>query len=166
MGDPGAVFKAYDIRGIVPDELDPELGRAIGIAVARFLRPERLLVVRDMRPSGVPLCEAFADGARSEGTTVVDLGMASTDFLYFASGRLDAPGAMFGLAQPRRLQRDQTLPFGGPAHRKGHRSPRDPAADDGDPGGATVTSVDAASAARAPGPSLGLRAPCALLRGP
>ncbi len=95
MGDPGAVFKAYDIRGIVPDELDPELCRAIGIAVARFLRPERLLVVRDMRPSGVPLCEAFADGARSEGTTVVDLGMASTDFLYFASGRLDAPGAMF-----------------------------------------------------------------------
>src|SRR5579875_1595602 len=95
MGDPGAVFKAYDIRGIVPDELDPELCRAIGIAVARFLRPERLLVVRDMRPSGVPLCEAFADGARSEGTTVVDLGLASTDLLYFASGRLDAPGAMF-----------------------------------------------------------------------
>jgi phosphomannomutase len=95
MGDPRGVFKAYDIRGTVPDQLDADLCRAIGSAVARFTGAERLLVVRDMRPSGVELSEAFSDGARALGTTIVDLGMASTDFLYFAAGTLDAPGAMF-----------------------------------------------------------------------
>ena len=95
MGDPKGVFKAYDVRGTVPDQLDAELCRAIGSAVARFTGADRLLIVRDMRPSGVELAGAFADGARSIGTRVTDLGMASTDFLYFASGTLDAPGAMF-----------------------------------------------------------------------
>jgi phosphomannomutase len=95
MAVTGDVFKAYDIRGTVPDQLDADLCRAVGRAVARFARAPRLLVVRDMRPSGVELAAAFAEGVRAEGTTVVDLGMASTDFLYFASGRLDAPGAMF-----------------------------------------------------------------------
>ncbi len=79
----------------MPDQLDAELCRAIGTAVARYTKAPRLLVVRDMRPSGAELSAAFADGARAEGTAVTDLGMASTDFLYFASGRLDAPGAMF-----------------------------------------------------------------------
>ncbi len=95
MGDPDAVFKAYDVRGTYPDQLDAELCRAVGSAVARFTGAERLLVVRDMRPSGVELSAAFAEGARSMGTRVTDLGMASTDFLYFASGTLDSPGAMF-----------------------------------------------------------------------
>ena len=95
MGDPAQVFKAYDIRGTVPDQLDAPMCRAIGAAVARFTKAPRLLVARDMRPSGVELSEAFAEGARAEGTAVTDLGMASTDFLYFASGHLDAPGAMF-----------------------------------------------------------------------
>ncbi len=95
MGDPSAVFKAYDIRGTVPDQLDAELCRAIGAAVARFTGTPRIVMARDMRPSGVELSAAFADGARSEGTAVTDLGMASTDFLYFASGHLDSPGAMF-----------------------------------------------------------------------
>jgi phosphomannomutase len=95
MGAPGDVFKAYDIRGTVPDQLDADLCRAVGAATARFTKAPRILVVRDMRPSGVELSAAFADGVRAEGTAVVDLGMASTDFLYFASGRLDAPGAMF-----------------------------------------------------------------------
>jgi phosphomannomutase len=95
MGKTTDVFKAYDIRGTVPDQLDAPMCRAIGGAVARFTGAKRLLVVRDMRPSGVELAEAFAEGARVEGTAVTDLGMASTDFLYFASGRLDAPGAMF-----------------------------------------------------------------------
>jgi phosphomannomutase len=95
MGDPKGVFKAYDIRGTVPDQLDSDLCRAIGSAVARFTGADRLLVVRDMRPSGVELSKAFSYGARALGTTVVDLGMASTDFLYFAAGTLDAPGAMF-----------------------------------------------------------------------
>jgi phosphomannomutase len=89
------VFKAYDVRGIVPDELDPVKLRAIGVAVARFIDAPRLLVARDMRESGVELSEAFALGVRSEGIAVCDLGLASTDLLYFAAGSLDAPGAMF-----------------------------------------------------------------------
>ena len=89
------VFKAYDIRGIVPDELNALQFRAIGVAVARFTGAPVILVARDMRESGVELSEAFALGARSEGADVVDLGLASTDLLYFAAGSLDAPGAMF-----------------------------------------------------------------------
>ncbi len=95
MGATGDVFKAYDIRGTVPDQLDATMCRAIGGAVARFTGAARLLVARDMRPSGVELAAAFAEGARAQGTAVTDLGMGSTDFLYFASGHLDAPGAMF-----------------------------------------------------------------------
>ena len=89
------VFKAYDIRGVVPDELDADKFRAIGVAVAQFTGGPCLLVARDMRESGVELARAFAEGARSVGVTVIDLGLASTDLLYFAAGSLDAPGAMF-----------------------------------------------------------------------
>jgi phosphomannomutase len=89
------VFKAYDIRGLVPEELNAQKFRAIGMAVARFTGAPTLLVARDMRESGVELARAFADGARSEGAAVTDLGLASTDLLYFAAGSLDAPGAMF-----------------------------------------------------------------------
>lgn len=95
-----AVFKAYDVRGTVPDQLDAELCRAVGAAFARFALDEgghcrRILVARDMRDSGVELSGAFADGVASQGIDVVDLGLASTDLIYFASGTLDAPGAMF-----------------------------------------------------------------------
>jgi len=89
------VFKAYDIRGVVPDQLNADQFRAIGEAVARFAGVARVLVARDMRESGVELSAAFADGARSQGVGVVDLGLCSTDMLYYASGKLDAPGAMF-----------------------------------------------------------------------
>ena len=89
------VFKAYDIRGVVPDELNALQFRAIGVAVARFTGAPTILVARDMRDSGVVLSEAFALGARSEGAHVIDLGLASTDLLYYAAGSLDAPGAMF-----------------------------------------------------------------------
>jgi phosphomannomutase len=89
------VFKAYDIRGLVPDQLNAEQFRAIGMAMARFTGAPTILVARDMRESGVELSAAFADGVRSEGTAVIDLGLASTDLLYFAAGSLDAPGAMF-----------------------------------------------------------------------
>ena len=89
------IFKAYDIRGVVPDELDAGLARVIGAAFARFTGASRLLVARDMRESGVALVNAFVAGAVSQGVDVVDLGLASTDLLYFASGSLDAPGAMF-----------------------------------------------------------------------
>src|SRR6202521_5787353 len=90
-----SVFKAYDIRGVVPDELNADQFRAIGMAVARFTGGPELLVARDMRESGIELSRSFAEGARSEGVAVTDLGLASTDLLYFAAGRLDAPGAMF-----------------------------------------------------------------------
>src|SRR5256714_5365450 len=96
MGDFEAVFKAYDIRGVVPDQLDAPMCRRIGAAFARFAdAAPRVLIARDMRPSGVDLCAAFGDGVRSQGVDVVDLGMASTDLIYYAAGRLDSPGAMF-----------------------------------------------------------------------
>ncbi len=89
------VFKAYDVRGTVPDQLDADMCRSIGRAFARFAGTPEVLVARDMRASGVELSAAFSEGVRAEGAMVTDLGMASTDFLYFASGHLDAPGAMF-----------------------------------------------------------------------
>ncbi|MEY2461241.1 MAG: phosphomannomutase [Acidimicrobiaceae bacterium] len=95
MGDFDAVFKAYDIRGVVPDQLDAPMCRNIGAAFARFAGAPRVLIARDMRPSGVDLSAAFAEGVRSQGVDVVDLGMASTDLIYYAAGRLDSPGAMF-----------------------------------------------------------------------
>src|SRR5437588_12921008 len=95
MGSLNGIFKAYDIRGLVPDQLDADAARSIGWAFARFAEASRILIARDMRPSGEALSEAFADGAMSAGVDVVDLGLASTDLLYFASGHLDAPGAMF-----------------------------------------------------------------------
>jgi phosphomannomutase len=95
MGDLDTVFKAYDIRGTVPDQLDADMCRAIGWAFATFARSDRVVVARDMRESGVGLSEAFSEGVRSTGAGVVDIGLSSTDLLYFASGRLDLPGAMF-----------------------------------------------------------------------
>jgi phosphomannomutase len=89
-----AIFKAYDVRGTVPDQLDAPTCRAVGSAFATFAKAPRICVARDMRPSGEALAAAFSEGARACGTEVVDLGMGSTDFLYFASGHLDCPGAM------------------------------------------------------------------------
>ncbi|MDQ1439435.1 MAG: phosphomannomutase [Acidimicrobiaceae bacterium] len=90
-----AIFKAYDVRGTYPDQLDEDVARRIGAAFARFARSERIILARDMRPSGVSLTKAFAEGATGQGVDVIDLGLASTDLLYFAAGKLDAPGAMF-----------------------------------------------------------------------
>jgi phosphomannomutase len=95
MAEIDVVFKAYDIRGTVPDQLDAELCRRIGAAFAAFAAAPRVLLARDMRPSGVELADAFALGVQSQGVDVIDLGLASTDLVYFAAGRLDAPGAMF-----------------------------------------------------------------------
>ncbi|MGH9103536.1 MAG: phosphomannomutase/phosphoglucomutase [Acidimicrobiales bacterium] len=91
---PSAVFKAYDLRGVVPDELDARLSAAVGDAFVRWSGARRVVVARDMRASGVELAGAFTEGATRAGADVVDIGLASTDMLYFASGRLDAPGAM------------------------------------------------------------------------
>src|SRR5690606_10039639 len=66
-----------------------------GVAFAHFVDADRILVARDMRPSGEELVDAFARGVMEQGVGVVDLGLASTDMLYFAAGSLDAPGAMF-----------------------------------------------------------------------
>jgi phosphomannomutase len=92
------IFKAYDVRGVVPDQLDAATCEAIGAAFARFAveQPgpsDAIVVARDMRPSGVELADAFSRGIQSQGVDVVDIGLASTDMLFFASGRLDAPGA-------------------------------------------------------------------------
>ena len=103
MSELEPIFKAYDVRGVVPEQFDARIARAIGIGFARFATSDagdgpkvtRVLVARDMRPSGVEMVAAFADGIRSTGLDVVDLGLASTDLLYFAAGSLDAPGAMF-----------------------------------------------------------------------
>jgi phosphomannomutase len=91
------VVKAYDIRGLVGDQLDAELVRRLGAATARTLvEPDGKLVVgRDMRPSSPKLVDAFVEGVNAQGVDVVDIGLASTDQLYFASGTLDAAGAMF-----------------------------------------------------------------------
>ncbi len=90
-----SIFKAYDIRGVVPDQLDAELARAVGAAFARFTGAPRILVGRDMRPSGVELTGAFSEGATSQGADVVLLGLISTDLAYYAAGSQDAPAAMF-----------------------------------------------------------------------
>jgi phosphomannomutase len=93
--DLSAIVKAYDVRGLVPDQLDEEVARAVGAAFARFTGAASVVTARDMRDSSVPLAAAFAEGATSQGADVLDAGLGSTDLLYFASGSLGLPGAMF-----------------------------------------------------------------------
>jgi len=93
------IIKAYDIRGLVKDEITPDFSFSLGIAFAKFLEYERepatIVVGEDMRPSSPLLAEAFSDGATSQGMDVIRIGLASTDLLYFASGKLNLPGIMF-----------------------------------------------------------------------
>lgn len=95
MPDLDAVVKAYDVRGTVPDQFDESLARAFGVAFVQFTKASSVVVAHDMRPSGPGLVSAFQDGATSCGASVVNLGLASTDLLYYASGILNLPGAMF-----------------------------------------------------------------------
>lgn len=90
-----AIVKAYDIRGTVPDQLDADVAHALGVAFASFAKAPHLIVAHDMRPSGPELVDAFARGVMEQGVDVVLLGLGSTDLLYYAAGKLDAPGAMF-----------------------------------------------------------------------
>ena len=90
-----SIVKAYDIRGVVPDQLDEQVARAVGAAFARVTGAERIVTARDMRESSAPLAAAFAEGATAQGADVLDAGLGSTDLLYFAAGSLDLPGAMF-----------------------------------------------------------------------
>jgi len=94
-----AIFKAYDIRGLVDNEITPDFTFSTGVAFARFLQLERepatVVIGEDMRPSSPVLADAFSAGVTSQGMDVTRIGLASTDMLYFASGKLNLPGAMF-----------------------------------------------------------------------
>jgi phosphomannomutase len=94
-----SIFKAYDIRGLVDKELTPDFAFATGVAFARFLEMERepgtVVIGEDMRPSSPTLATAFSAGVTSQGLDVIRIGLASTDMLYFAAGKLNLPGAMF-----------------------------------------------------------------------
>lgn len=90
-----SVFKAYDVRGLVPQQVDEELARATGAAFVQVLGATEIVVGHDMRPSSPGMAGAFADGATRAGADVTMIGLASTDQLYFASGHLERPGAMF-----------------------------------------------------------------------
>ncbi|MCU0300729.1 MAG: phosphomannomutase/phosphoglucomutase [Candidatus Nanopelagicales bacterium] len=102
MPDLTQIIKAYDVRGVYPDQLDAELAERVGAAFVQVVGARRadggagaIVVARDMRPSGPQLVAAFCRGATGQGVDVVDVGLASTDGLYFAAGHLDLPGAMF-----------------------------------------------------------------------
>ncbi|MHA3700990.1 phosphomannomutase/phosphoglucomutase [Jatrophihabitans sp. YIM 134969] len=99
MIDLATIVKAYDVRGVVPDQLDADVARAIGAAFVDVVLADaptrRIVVARDMRPSGPDLVAAFAAGATLRGADVVDVGLGSTDLLYYASGAMQLPGAMF-----------------------------------------------------------------------
>ncbi|KMS65898.1 phosphomannomutase/phosphoglucomutase [Prauserella rugosa] len=97
MSDLSAIVKAYDIRGVVGEQLDEGLVRDFGAAFALLIKPDSPSVVigHDMRDSSPGLASAFAEGVTSQGLDVVSIGLASTDELYFASGKLAMPGAMF-----------------------------------------------------------------------
>ncbi|MDG3008802.1 phosphomannomutase/phosphoglucomutase [Rhodococcus sp. D2-41] len=93
-----AVIKAYDVRGVVGEQIDEQFVREVGGAFARLMRAEsatRIAIGHDMRSSSPTLARAFADGIVGQGLDVVLIGLASTDQLYFASGLLVCPGAMF-----------------------------------------------------------------------
>ncbi|MFC7447555.1 phosphomannomutase/phosphoglucomutase [Rhodococcus daqingensis] len=95
-----AVIKAYDVRGVVGEQIDVDFVRDVGGAFARLVRDvenpaDRVVIGHDMRDSSPELANAFADGVTAQGLDVVLIGLASTDQLYFASGLLDCPGAMF-----------------------------------------------------------------------
>lgn len=116
--DLAKIFKAYDIRGVYPDELDEDAAARIGLGFVRFTGASRIVVGRDMRASSPALAAAFAHGARAGGARVVDVGEVSTDALYFASGRLDVPGVMITASHnPARYNglkpcREQAAPIG------------------------------------------------------
>ncbi len=95
MRDLSKIVKAYDIRGLVPEEIDEDLARTAGAAFVRLTGASSIVTAHDMRASSGPLSAAFAEGATAQGADVVEAGLASTDMLYFASGSLDMPGAMF-----------------------------------------------------------------------
>jgi phosphomannomutase len=93
--DLDAIFKAYDVRGVYPDQIDEEVAHRAGRAMVELTGAKRILVARDMRASSEPLSTAFISGVMTAGADVADMGLASTDMVYYASGKLDLPGAVF-----------------------------------------------------------------------
>jgi phosphomannomutase len=93
--DLSAIFKAYDVRGVYPDQLDDDIARAAGAAFVRVLDAKTVITAYDMRPHSKTLAAAFGEGATSQGADVIDAGLGPTDLIYYASGSLDLPGAVF-----------------------------------------------------------------------
>ncbi len=93
--DLSRIFKAYDVRGVYPDDINETVAERLGAAFAAFVKAPKVIVGRDMRLSSPALAAAFIQGVTGQGTGVIDVGEVSSDALYFASGKLDAPGAMF-----------------------------------------------------------------------
>jgi phosphomannomutase len=114
------IFKAYDIRGTYPDQIDEQDARAIGRAFVAYLKPARIAVGRDMRLSSPALASAFIDGATSQGADVVDYGMIPTDLLYFAVAKdgLDGGAQITASHNPKqyngmKMVRQQAFPLSG-----------------------------------------------------
>ncbi|MFF5345631.1 phosphomannomutase/phosphoglucomutase [Streptomyces althioticus] len=93
--DLSQIVKAYDVRGVVPDQWDEALAELFGAAFVRVTSATAVVTGHDMRPSSPGLSAAFARGAAGQGADVTEIGLCSTDQLYYASGALDLPGAMF-----------------------------------------------------------------------
>src|SRR5258708_35415268 len=136
MLDP-KVFKAYDVRGIYPEEIDDEGAYAIGRAFVRQFEPRRIAVGRDMRLSSPAVAEAVVRGATEEGAEVLELGLVGTEMVYFAVGELELDGGIMVTAShnPKeytgmKIVRRGALPVGGESgllgvrHKAGAR--RDP----------------------------------------
>ena len=94
MGDLASIFKAYDIRGVVPDQLDESVAEAVGAAFAKVTGATTILTVHDMRSSSGPLADALGRGAAAQGANVLAAGLGPTDMVYYGSGDLGIPGAM------------------------------------------------------------------------
>lgn len=90
-----SIIKSYDIRGLVGTEITEKFCRDVGVAFANLVAAHEVVVGYDMRPSSLALVAAFSDGVRATGTNVINIGLSATDQLYFATGVLDIPGAMF-----------------------------------------------------------------------
>ena len=116
------VFKAYDVRGLYPSQINEDLARHIGRAFVAFLDAKRIAVSRDMRVSSPTLSAAFIDGARTQGADVVDFGMLATDMLYYAVARdnFDGGAQITASHNPKeyngvKMVRQQAFPLSGDA---------------------------------------------------
>ncbi len=114
------IFKAYDIRGIYPSQLDESMAESIGRALVSFLKAKKVVIGRDMRPHSKPLFEAMARGITEQGADVIDVGMCSTPMSYYANGKLGADGSVIITASHNpaewngmKLCRQQAIPISG-----------------------------------------------------